>query len=255
MMAALRAKLGGLVLATLLLGGCASTEESEPQFDSEMAKASQINAELGLKYMRNGNLQIAKDKLDKAIAQDPDNPDAHAAYALLSMRLDNSEEARDHFETALDARPDDPKLLNNYGTFLCEEGDYDEGIEHFLRAADNPLYDTPAYAYANAGRCAQDAGRTDDARKYLRRALQADARTASALLDLARLEYDQGRLRQARKYVERYHDVATEAPESLWLAIRIERRLGDGQSAETLGKQLVREYPDSRQASRFLETR
>ncbi len=253
-MASLHARFVGAALVLLLLGGCASSEPN-PQFDSEMSKASQINAELGLKYLRNGNLQTAKAKLDKAIAQDPDNPDAHAAYALLSMRLDNPEEARDHFDTALDARPDDPKLLNNYGTFLCEVGDYDKGIDYFLRAADNPLYDTPAYAYANAGRCAQDAGRTQDAREYLRQALQADKRMASALLDLARLEYDQGRLRQARKYVDRYHDVATEAPDSLWLAIRIERRLGDRQAAESLGKKLLREHPDSQQASRFLETR
>jgi len=254
-MAWLRAQLGGLVLAVLLLGGCASTQQSESQSDSEMAKASQINAELGLKYLRNGDLQVAKEKLDKAIAQDPDNPDAHAAFALLSMQLDNPEEAREHFDTALDARPDDPKLLNNYGTFLCEAGDYDAGIERFIRAAENPLYDTPAYAYANAGRCAQDAGRPQEAREYLRQALEADSRMASALLDLAQLEYDQGRLRQARSYVERYHDVATEAPDSLWLAIRIERRLGDRQAAETLGKTLVREYPDSQQANRFLETR
>jgi len=248
-----RARLAWLLVAVLLVGACASQPES--RFDSEEKKAAQINAELGLKYLRNGDLQVAKNKLDKAIAQDPDNPDAHAAYALLSMELDKPDQARDHFDTALDARPDDPQLLNNYGTFLCEQGDYSEGIERFLKAARNQLYETPSYAYANAGRCARDAGRPDEARRYLRQALEADSRMGSALLELARLEYEQGRLRQSRRRIEHYHEVATLAPESLWLAIRIERRLGDRRAAERLGKRLVREYPDSAQASRFLETR
>lgn len=254
MSAGLRPQVGWLLALFLMVAGCASSQP-EPQFDKENKKASAVNTKLGLNYLRNGDLQTAKEKLDKAIKQNPDNADAHGAYALLSMRLNKPDQAREHFETALDQKPDDPQLLNNYGTFLCEQGDHSEGIERFLRAADNPLYDTPAYAYANAGRCAREAGQIDKARKYLRKALEADSRMGSALLELARLEYEQGRLRQSRKYLERYHNVATEAPDSLWLAIRIERRLGDRQEAEALGKRLVREYPDSEQANRFLETR
>ncbi len=244
----------GLValLAALMLFGCAS---QEPQRNRDLEKAAQLNAELGAKYLSDGRLKTAKEKLDKALKQDPDNADAHATYALLSMRLSKPEQARDHFEEALDQRPDDPKFLNNYATFLCQQGDYEEGIERFVKAAKNPLYDTPANAYANAGQCAREAGRPDEARKYLARALKVDRRSASALLTLAQLEYEQGRLRKARDYLGRYHEAATQVPESLWLGIRIARRLGERSDAERLGKALVREYPDSDEAQRFLDSR
>lgn len=249
-----RAGVRGLALLLLLaLAGCASTPES--QFGSRPEEAAQLNAQLGAQYLRNDRLQLAKDKLDKALQQDPDNADAHAVYALLNMRLDQPEQARDHFETALDLRSGDPQILNNYGTFLCDQGDYQAGIDSFLKAAENQLYETPSYAYANAGRCAMRADRFDTAHAHLRQALEQDPRLASALYDLARLEFRRGRLDRARDYIERYHEVATPAPESLWLAGRVERAMGNRSNAQEYGKRLLRDFPDSPQADRFLETR
>lgn len=242
-----------LLAVVVALAGC--TSPAQRLSDGNMRKASDLNAQLGAQYLSNGDLALAKEKLDKALRQDPDNVDAHATYALLSMRLNKPDDAREHFETALDERPEDPQLLNNYGTFLCEQGDFEAGIERFLSAAENPLYETPAYAYANAGRCAERAGRTEEAREYLRQALSADGRMGTALYDLASLEYAQGRMTSAKRYIDRYHEVATPAPESLWLAVRIERRLGNARAADEHGKRLLRKYPDSRQAERFLETR
>ncbi len=243
-----------ILFATLMLSACAS-QSPPPQFDSNPHEAARLNAQLGAQYLRSNRLQLAKSKLDKALRQDPENADAHAIHGLLSMRLNEPSAARDHFETALDLRPGDPQILNNYGTFLCGEGDYDAGIERFIEAAENPLYETPAYAYANAGRCARQAGDIDAARAHLRHALDLDGRMATALYDLAQLELDRGRPSRAREYIERYHDVATPAPESLWLAVRVERAMGDDRRANEYGKRLLRDFPDSRQANRFLETR
>lgn len=243
-----------LALSLLLaLAGCASTSDS--QFGAQPREAAQLNAQLGAQYLRNDRLQLAKNKLDKALRQDSKNADAHAVYALLSMRLNQPEQARDHFETALDLREGDPQILNNYGTFLCDQGDYQQGIDMFLKAAENPLYETPSYAYANAGRCALQADQFDKAQGHLRQALELDPRLASALYDLARLEFRRGRLDRARNYIERYHQVATPAPESLWLASRVERALGNRANADEYGKRLLREFPDSPQADRFLGNR
>jgi len=245
---------GAIALAGLLvLGGC--TTGPELVSDQHLKKASEINAKLGAEYMQQGNLQTAKDKLDKALKENADNADAHSTYALLMMRLERPDQARDHFETALDLDPDSPRLRNNYGTFLCQQGDYDAGIKQFLSAAKNKLYETPAYAYANAGQCAGDAGRTDEARNYLRKALEYDKRMASALYSLAKLEMDQGQPQRAARYIKRFHDVATPAAQSLWLGVRIERALGNRTAAREYGRKLVRDFPDSDEAEQFLETR
>lgn len=243
-----------LALAALLaLAGCASSPDTP--YARELHKASRLNAQLGANYLQRGNLQQAKEKIDKALDQDPDNPEAHAAAALLNMRLNEPATARRHFETALELDPSRPQVQNNFGTFLCEHGENARGMRYFLKAAENPLYDTPAYAYANAGRCAREAGRIDDARQHLRSALDVDPRMASALYALAELEMDEGRVTHAGRYIERYHGVANAGPESLWLAIRIQRALGNAEAARKHGMRLLRDFPDTVQADRFLETR
>jgi type IV pilus assembly protein PilF len=241
------------VLLLLALVGCASNDE--PRYQSSPKEASQLNAQLGASYMQSGQLQRADQKLRKALEQDSENVDAHTAFALLNMRLGKPEEAREHFETALDLDPESPQIHNNYGTFLCGEGEYDKGIEQFLKAAENRLYDTPAYAYANAGRCAREAGRDGEARGYLRQALRLNPRLPSALFASAELALEAGDSKQAAGYFSRYNEVAQSGPETLWLGVQIERALGDREGAREYGVELLRRFRDSEQAQQFLETR
>jgi len=240
------------LLAILLAAGCASTPDAEQQ---SLKKAAQLNAELGANYLRQGSLVQANEKLTKALRQDDDNVDAHATFALLQMELGKPEKARYHFRQALDLRPDEPELHNNYGTFLCGQGDHEDGIEQLLRAAENRLYSTPEYAYANAGVCAREAGRPQEAREYLRKALEIEPRLPSALRELAMLEYDRGRPASARQYLERYHASVAPSAQTLLLATRVERRLGNDEQALEYGRKLLRNFPDSEEAERFLEER
>lgn len=248
-----RSGLSLIVLLVLsLVSGCATTSGPTAQ---AQAKAAQINARLGANYLRQGSLELANEKLQKALRQDDENVDAHATYALLQMELGKPDVARKHFSEALSLAPDDPQLHNNFGTFLCDQGEHEAGIEQFLRAADNRLYSTPEYAYANAGACAVDAGMTQDARRYLRQALEIRPRMPSALRELAQLEYRSGRIVSARKYLGRYHNAVQPSARTLLLATRVERRLGNDESANRYGRQLLRNFPDSEEAQRFLEER
>lgn len=241
-----------VLLAALLVAGCTTTPGPNEQ---SLRKAAQLNAQLGANYLQQGNLEQANEKLTKALRQDDENVDAHATFALLQMELGKPGAARRHFRTALDLAPDDPDIHNNYGTFLCEQGDHDEGIGHFLEAAENRLYSTPEYAYANAGACAHDAGREDEAVRYLRRALELSPRLPSALRELARIEYDRGHPESAQRYLERYHDAYSPSARTLLLAARVERRLGNRERFDEFGRKLLRNFPDSEEAQRFLEER
>lgn len=242
-----------VLLLLVLAAGCASSSES--RYQSSPREASRVNAELGANYLQSGQLERANSKLRKALEQDSENVDAHTAFALLSMRLDKPDEAREHFEIALDLDPESPRIHNNYGTFLCGEDAHDKGIEQFLKAAENRLYDTPAYAYANAGRCARAADRDDDAREYFRQALELNPRLPTALIESSKLALEAGQPDRAVEYFSRYNEVAQSGPETLWLGVRIERALGDREGAEEYGVQLLRRFRDSEEAQQFLDTR
>ena len=58
--------------------------------------------------------------------------------------------------------------------------------------------------------------------------------------------YRRGQLTQAKELVGRYNKMLPEpTPESLWLALRIERKLGDRQAEASLATQLRRRYSNS----------
>jgi len=246
-------------LAMLLFGslvvGCSSSGSGGPFDRASDDKASAANARLGASYLQAGNLQQAEERLSRAIELDNNNADAHAAYALLQQRLDKPEEAREHFERALDLDPDSPRLKNNYATMLCNREEFGKAIDLFLEAANDRLYETPAYAFANAGTCARDAGRDAEARGYFEQAREADPSFGRPVIALAEIAYEREHAEQASDYLDQYHDVARPTARSLWLGVRIERMRGNKEGAEAYGRRLVRNYPDSSEAAEFIESR
>ncbi len=115
--------------------------------------AAIYNTQLGIAYMRRGDLAIAQTKLDRALQEAPDDPDVHSARAMLFARLQQPEQADREFREALSLAPKNPDFQNNYAVYLCSVGRNDEGVQTFLRAAHNPEYLTPELAYVNAGIC------------------------------------------------------------------------------------------------------
>ena len=163
------------------------------------------------------------------------------------MELRENDLARQNFQRALGYSPDDPDINHNYGWFLCQIGKEDEAAPYFQRALSNPLYPTPARSYAAAGTCALRVGKLAQADDNLQRALRIDPNQSTALLQSAHLRYRQGRFDEARRLVARYVQVAEATPESLWLALRIERRLGARTAELSYANQLRRRFPDSRE--------
>ncbi|MDZ7810662.1 MAG: type IV pilus biogenesis/stability protein PilW [Arhodomonas sp.] len=245
-----------LVTALLLgVGGCASTppveDDEGPRTDSE--RASEANTQLGVAYLRDGELQQALRKLQKALRQDPRNADAHTVAGVVYERLDERALADEHYSRAVDLAPNNGTALDDFGRFLCDNDKVDRALSMFERAAANPLYERAALALTNAGNCALNAGRRDAGEDYLLRALEADGEYAPALLDMARLRYEDEHYMNARAFYQRYLAVASQTPESAWLGLRIEHELGNRDAAASYRLLLSDRFADSPQTRRMLE--
>jgi type IV pilus assembly protein PilF len=95
------------------------------------------------------------------------------------------------------------------------------------------------------GRCLQKRNPTESA-QYLERALRMDPNTVQAMMPYAEVLYRRGQLVQAKELVGRYNKILPEpTAESLWLGLRIERKLGDRAAEASLATQLRRRYANS----------
>jgi type IV pilus assembly protein PilF len=240
-------------IALVALAGCVSTS-SKDIVTPEPIRAAEINLELGLDYFRKGNLQQAKDKIDKAIEQNPRNSKAQITAGMLYDRLGNSDKAESHFSKGLALDPKNPEVQNNYGAYLCQKGKYDRGEKLMLEAAANPLYRTPEVGYLNAANCARNGGDMKRAEENLRKALAVRPKFGEALIQLADLSYKKTDYLAARGFLERYMEVGRSNPASLWLGVRIERGLGNAAAAQNYAQRLKMEYPRAAQTKELLES-
>ena len=206
------------------------------------------NVNLGVEYMRQGQYETALDKFNRAIDADPDYALSYNVLGVLYQLLDDTESAEEYFKHSLKLEPENPSALNNYGQFLCNQEREKEAEEYFLAAANNPFYETPEVAYANAGSCAYMHKQTEVALKYFDQSLEKNPNMPVALSQLAEINYDNGDLVSARDYMQRYLKNASHTPKTLWLGIRIERHFNNLDRVASYSLLLRNQYPDTREA-------
>jgi type IV pilus assembly protein PilF len=218
------------------------------------ARAAEINLELGIDYLRKNNLAQAKEKIDRALEQNPRNSKAQITAGMLYDRLGESNKAESHFAKGLALDPKNPEVQNNYGAYLCQKGKYERGEKLMIDAATNPLYRTPEVAYLNAANCARNGGDLKRAEENLRKALAVRPKFGEALFQMADLQYKQTDYLSARGFLERYMEVGRTSPASLWLGVRIERGLGNAAAAKNYAERLKLEYPRAAQTKELIES-
>jgi type IV pilus assembly protein PilF len=232
------------LLPALLVAGCIAGQSARKEGDPR--ESARLNAQMGIEYLRKGDIELAREKLLKAVDQDGDNAEAHGALGLLYANTGELRKAEKHYERSLSLRPDDPSVLNNYGAMLCAQGKYERADLQFRRASQNSRYQTPEVALTNAGVCARRQPDDAKAEGYFREALKRNPNFADALGQMALLSADQARYLNARGFLQRYESLkAPMTREMLLLGLRIELALGDRDAAQRYAQTLQSEYPES----------
>ncbi len=236
-------------LAVLALAACVTTGPKSPIPPADLKEAARVNTQLGVAYMQQGEQKTAKEKLDRAIEQNPDYAPAHGALAMLYNQRGDFEEAEKEYRRALHLDSQSSDLKNNFGVFLCGQGRRDEALGYFEQAAQDFSYSTPEAAWTNAGICIiQHGGSAADAEKDFREALRVNANFPSALLQMARISFNRGDYFEARAFLQRYEHVGPVTPDTLSMQSQAERQLGDKGAARDYQIQLIQKFPDSPQA-------
>lgn len=233
------------LLAALLLAACVTEyPEGEKPSQPNLREAARANTQLGIEYARQGNFDLAMEKLERALDQDSGNAQAHGAIALLYGRRGEQEKAESHFRRALSLDSSDSFTRNNFAVFQCGRGKVREGEELLLEAARDRRYTTPEAAWTNAGICVRRAD-PGKAEKYFREALAVNPNYPDALLEMAALAAQNQDWLRVRAFLQRRDKAAPATAQSLLLGLQAERALGDTVAAEELERRLRRDFPET----------
>ncbi|MCZ6525337.1 MAG: type IV pilus biogenesis/stability protein PilW [Gammaproteobacteria bacterium] len=242
-----------LLLLIFALPACNQTGNSTIRPKTTTNEATISNIHLGVEYMRRGEFEQALTKLERAREADPGYYGVYNVLGVLYQRLGDPKQAERYFKKAIRLNANDSATLNNYGQFLCQTDRPDEAEQTFLRAADNPLYETPEIAITNAGLCASLNGQPNTAERYFRQALSLNPTIPIALIRMSQLSYEHAKYLSARAYLQRYLAITKHNAKTLWLGIRIEQNLGDDNAISSYSLLLRNNFPDSDEASMLQE--
>jgi type IV pilus assembly protein PilF len=258
-----RATGAGMAIAAALLGllgGCATAPADTssaaanivtPSDEPENRRRARLRLELAVGYFEQGKTEIALDELKQAIAADPTFADAHNLRGLIFMRLSDTRQAEESFRRAASLNPRDANIHHNYGWLQCQLGRYDESFRSFEQALANPLYADRAKTQMALGLCQARAGRNAEAERSLARAYELDAGNPITGYNLARLLYGRGEFQRARFYIRSLNNSELANAESLWLGVKVERRMNDGDAMRQLGEQLRKRFPQSKERAAY----
>ena len=248
-----------LVLLVVFIAGCAARAPSAPpvleakkrtptELAADARNRAEIHNELAANYYARRQFDIALDELKIATTSDPKYFPAYNLFGLTYMELGEDRLAEENFAKALGPAPNNPDVNNNYGWYLCNRNREKDSIAYFLAAAKDPLYQQPQKSLNNAGICARRSGDNAQAEEYLRRALRIARDDPQIHLQLANLNYSRNNLAQAKLHMTRVVEVPNPTAEILWLAVRMDRKLGDRNAEASNALKLRQRYPESTEA-------
>ena len=240
------------LLVAMLLFGCASspsggslTELPTSSDQTSNQKRANIRLQLAIGYYQQRQLEVALDEIKQALAADPNFAEAYSMRALIYMEMDQMPLAEENFLRAIKLAPNNPDFSNNYGWFLCQRGRENQSIYYFEAALRNRSYQSPAKALHNAGVCSLKLKEQNTAEKYFMQAFKIDPNNLSVTVNLANIYFNRMDYERAHFYIARAIKADMLTSEVLWLAIKVERKLGDRAAESSLVTQLRRRHVDS----------
>lgn len=254
--------IGLAVFAAFLLNGCASTSKEvgagQPRDEivtasdePEARRRARIRLELAIGYFEQGQTNIALDELKQSIAADPTYSAGYNMRGLIYMRLNDYRFAEESFNQALALSPRDASVVHNLGWLLCQQARYTESSAMFQRALSNPQYGERAKTYMALGLCQVRAGALTDAEASLMKSYELEAGNPITSYNLSMLLFKRGDYVRSQFYIRRLNNSQLANSESLWLGIKVERKLNNTEALQQLGAQLEKRFAGSPEAIAF----
>ena len=242
-----------------LLSACAPTKpvpeganESYTASDvPEVRKRATNRLQLAVLYFQDGKLNFALDEVKQAIAIDPAWYEPYWMRGLIQMQQSDNTGAEQSFQKALAINPTSADLKHNYGVLLCKTQRATEGLALFDSVLATPTYTQRPKTLVERGNCLMSLKQTAEAEASYTSAYALEPGNPVTGYKLASLIFARGEAVRAQGYMRRINNSDNANAETLWLGIKIERRLGNNEALAQLGGQLQKRFATSREAMAY----
>ncbi len=232
----------------LVAAGCVSTTTGVAPPEANDSDAAELNYQLGARYFQNGQYELARDRLLLSVKLNPRRAIAYSTLALTYEALGNVRLATENYEKAVAVEPRNFDVRNTYAVFLCKQRDFDKARDNFEKAASHRENDSAEVTLTNAGVCMAQKPAYDQAESFFRQALERRPEYGEALLQMCLLKYQTGDYMSSRAFLQRYMASNAATAGVLYLGVRIESMLGDERAKQNYLRQLLRDFPNSPEA-------
>ncbi len=220
--------------------------------ESDASRRGRLRLELATRYYAQGQFTTALDEVKRSLSADPNHAPSYNLRGLIYQGLNEVQLADESFRRALQLSPGDADSMHNYGWFLCQQRRFAEAEAQFNAVVALPQYRDRSKSLLAMGVCQARAGQMTAAEQTLQRSFDLDPANPATAMNLADVLYKRGEFPRARFYVGRVNDVREYSnAESLWLAVRIENKLGNKAAVSNIGSQLRARYPSARETQRL----
>ena len=246
------------LLAATLLVGCQSAPH-DPLKNPE--QAARTRTAMAAEYIRKGDLDTAKQHLERALKSDPRSAEAYNMMGILLQREGseiNLQKAEGYFKKAIGLKDNFAQAHNNYGVYLSQQKRYREALKQFSLAGATLGYEGRAAALENLGRTALLLGEVTQAQQAFESALKAEPNLLVARFELSELLLGQGRVRESAALYDEYVRLLGNNPQgsrSLWLGMRLARLQQKQAQLQQFAQELQQRYPDSDENRRYQQAK
>lgn len=250
----------GIFLIVILIIPLVACQKGDPERDeidikARNNKASEINTQLGLSYLNQGDVQRAKRKLLTALEQAPKSPDVNGAVAYYFEKTGEKSKANEFYHKALSFSNNKGPQLNNYGAFLCRQGHYQQAESFFINATKDTHYVNTAGAFENAGLCALAVPNIAKAEFYFKKALEQDPKRQKSMIELMKITFNKKNYKETVKMASQFDYENGPSPISTWFAYQAFMKQGEKNKAQAYATLLQSRFPKSRQYQLYLKHR
>jgi type IV pilus assembly protein PilF len=245
-----------LIALVVMLAGCVTVMDSRFTKKVDNDKAVETYVALGVGYLRNGNMPLARKKIERALEIAPDSASAHSAMATYWIERNEMNLAEKEFKIALDLDDEHSPTNYHYGRFLFAIRNDDKGCKYIKRSAEDVDYTARVLAYENLALCYDHFKQQRLAMDAFEKAWSLDTSSTISSLNLARIYLQRNRADIAQRWFSRFETTLRERQlphnaASLYTGAMLAKASRDKNAEASFAFKLKKRFPRSDEYKRY----